>query len=171
MSASKQTSPARDRLLHVGMQRGNRFWIRQRANIGLRVERIAEFQRLHPFDKSALELVRNRFGNDETFGRDARLPVVDDASIHRSRNRRLQIGARHHDEWIAPAQLKNYLLNTLRRGDAYLHSGFLAAGQGCGEDARIVENVLHLLGPDEQRLETSFRETGLAKYGFNLQSA
>jgi hypothetical protein len=50
---------------------------RERADLGLRVERIADLQRPHLLDEEALELGGDLLVDDEALGGDARLTVVD----------------------------------------------------------------------------------------------
>ena len=64
----------------------------------------------------ARERVVDRVGDDEALGGDARLAVVDDARLHRRRDRARQVGARQHDERVAAAQLEHALLDVLAGG-------------------------------------------------------
>ena len=111
------------------------------------------------------------FGNDEPFGRDARLPVVDDARLDRGGDSIVQVRAGHHDERVASAEFQHHFLDVLRGGDAAVDAGFFASGEGRGSDAPIRKNAVHLAGTNEQRLESALRKTGAQENLLDLQRA
>ena len=83
----------------------------------------------------------------------------------------LDIGAGHHDEWIAAAQFQHHFLDALGRGDADLDAGLLAAGEGCGGDARIVQDAIDLRGANQQRLKNARGKTGAKEDVLDFQGA
>ena len=135
------------------------------------VHRVADLERLDAFDEAALELVGDRLVHDEALGRDARLAVVDRARLDRGPHRGVEVGARHHDERVAAAELEHVFLITLPAALATALAGAGAAGERHGGDPRVVDDALHLVGPDQQRLEAALGEAGAAEEVLDGQRA
>src|SRR4030081_1430980 len=129
MSAGQYPRTRCNRLFHISVKRSDRVGIRQGTKLRAVFEWIADAKILHPLNELALELTRNSFRHDKALGCDARLAVILHAGIDRSSNRRLKIGARHHDEGIASTQLEHHFLDALRRRDSNLNSGLLTSRQ------------------------------------------
>ena len=128
MAAGQHPRARSHGFFHIGIKRDNSVGVGQRTELRAFVERIADAQLLHALDELALELVGNCFRHDEALGRDAGLTVVLNPRLDRSRNRRIQIGAGHHDERIAAAQFQHDFLDSLGGGDSDLNSRLLATG-------------------------------------------
>ena len=94
------------------------------------VHRIAHHQRSHAGREGGREFVVDGVGDDETLGRDAGLPVVDRARLRTAvATACSQVGARHHDERIAAAELENAFLDVPARRGRDRPAGRLAARQ------------------------------------------
>ena len=133
---------------------------RERSQIRRFVERITNSQRVH-FRHEAFDVATvNRFGDDEALRRDAGLPAIHAARFHTRRGRIFQIGARHNDERIAPAQLQHALLDLPRGPTRHLRAGAFAPGQGHGLHSRIVNHRGGCFGFDQQRLKGAIDEAG-----------
>ena len=88
MAAGQHARAGRDRAPHLIVEIREHGPRRQRADLGRRIERIADLERAHPLGEAALEDVRHRLGHDEALGGDARLPAVDDPRLDRRLDRR-----------------------------------------------------------------------------------
>src|ERR1700676_4110018 len=136
---------------------------RQRTNLSRLVERIADFQRAHSFDKLAQKNVVNFVGNKKSLSCDARLTAVDRSRFNGSRECAFEIRARHDDERVAAAELEHSFFD-FTRGDARdCASRALASGKRYRFHPWIDNYFFHLLRFDEQRLKNPFVETGATK--------
>jgi hypothetical protein len=97
------------------------------------------------------------------FGRDARLPVVDRARRNGRARRRVDVGARQHDERIAAAELEDRRLEGAARGGAHGGAGALAPRERHRGHARVRDEGVDARGPDEQRLERTRGRARLAE--------
>ena len=100
-------APISTRAPHLRVQAFQNIGRGQRAHLGGFVHGIADAQRLHGRDEAPLELAGDPPVDDEALGGDAGLAVVDGARLHGGRTARSEIGAGHHDEGIAAAQLEH----------------------------------------------------------------
>ena len=105
--------------------------------------------------------------NNESFGRDTALAIVDGAGGHRRLYGERQVGARHHDEWVAAAQLHDRRLDGRARRARHAAPSTLGAGQRDGLHALIVQDRFDALAADEQRLEHVHRESGLGYHALD----
>ena len=82
-------------------------------------------------------------------------PLLMVRALTAVRDGRLEIGAGHHDERVAAAQLEHRLLDLLARraADAALPAPVLPVSVTAG-DPRVLDDLPDLLGLDQQRLET-----------------
>ena len=97
--------------------------------------------------------------HDEPLGRDTGLPIVLNPGLDCGGDRQFQIGAGHHDKWIAAAQLQHDFLDAFGRGDSDLNARLFASRQGGSHDARIIQNGINRPRADQQRLKNAFGET------------
>ena len=92
--------------------------------------------------KRRFEIGGDALVHDETLGGDAGLAVVDGAGLGGHLGGTVEIGAGHDDERVAAAQFENGLLDLPARCGRHLRAGGLAAGEGGGANARIVQHPL-----------------------------
>src|SRR5215210_3350731 len=85
----------------------------ERPHVRVLVHRIADPQGLHALDVAALELVSYLLVDDDPLGVDARLAVVERPRGDGHVDGFIQIGARHHYERVAAAELEHGLLYVL----------------------------------------------------------
>src|SRR5207245_8834786 len=79
---------------------------RQRTNLSRLIERIADFQCAHSFDKLAQKIVINFVVDKKSFSCDARLTAVDRSRFNGSRECRFEFRARYDYERVASADLE-----------------------------------------------------------------
>src|SRR5205814_9769079 len=127
LAAAEQLRAGRDRVAHLLLDIAHDLRHRQRADVDRLIHRIADPQRFHGSYEFIGELIVYISMNDKALRGDARLPVVDDARLHGDLHRLIEIGARHHHERVASAELEDTLLDTLRRGAGDARAGWLAA--------------------------------------------
>ena len=117
----------------------------------------ADAQRRHAPDKLPLKWVRNVAVNDESLGGDARLAVVDRASLHGGFDG-ARVCARHDDKWIAAAQFENCFLDPLAGRTCHT----LAGGDAARQSHRLNTSVRDQLGRGSRRhFEYGDRGSGL----------
>src|ERR1700676_3194906 len=144
---------------------------REWADLGCFIQRVANFQRAHSFDKLAQENVVNSIGNKKSLSCDARLTAVDRSRFNGSRECAFEISARHDDERVAAAELEDSFFDFARGCAGDSAAGFLAACKGDRFRAWIDNYFFHLLCLDEQRLKYAFVKTGAAKDLFDRECA
>ena len=105
--------------------------------------------------------------NDKSLCGDARLPIVDDPRLHGSVDGIFEICRWHDHKRIAAAELEYALLDSLCRGASDARARGLASGQSRRLHAIIVDDLLNLLGRDQQRLKFAVRKSGVAKNGLD----
>src|SRR5262245_8431672 len=101
----------------------------------------------------ALEFIGDVLGDDKSLGGDARLPIIYDARFDRCLSRFIDVGARHDNERIAPAQFEHRLSESFARGAPHRATRRGAPGDSGGYDERIIERAFDLIGTDEQSLK------------------
>src|SRR5262249_26766980 len=101
--------------------------------------------------------------DDEAFGGDARLSVVDRTGRDRGLYRFLQIGAWHNDERIAAAKLEHGFLDDLAGFARNLTARGLAPSQRNCFDSIVLDHALDFIGTDQERLKRAGRKAGIAK--------
>src|SRR6267143_6471154 len=158
-----------DRLLHVAVQVSQSIGCRERPEFRLFVEWIADLQCCHFLREELFELLRDRFGHNKSFRRDARLAIIENPGFYRRCRRHFQVCARHHNKWIASAQFQHHFLDSLRCADAYFNSRSLASCQRGSHYPRIAQHAIHFVRADQQRLKASRWKAGSSKQVFNQQ--
>src|SRR4030095_11036098 len=108
--ADHDAGPGVDGALHLLVQSVADAGARRWPELGGVVQRVADSYGAQPRRESPLELLGDRPRDDEPLGGDARLAVVDQPRLDAGLDRRVEVGARHHDEWIAAAELEHDLL-------------------------------------------------------------
>src|SRR6267143_3711278 len=136
---------------------------RQRTQLGGVVLRVADLQRAHPLDETLLELRGDLLVDDEPLGGDAALARVLDAGGDAHLDGLVEVGAGQHDEGIASPQLQHRLLHLRACDAAQAPARRVASRQGGGDDARVLDDLLHLVAADQQRLEGALREARVAE--------
>src|SRR3989449_3915440 len=135
----------------------------ERTDVRRVVLRVADLEGAHALDESLLELGGDLLVHDEPLGRDAALPGVLHARRHGDLRCLVEIRAGENDERIAAAQLEDRLLELRARSRRDAAARSVAAGQRRRGDTRGLDDLLHPLAPDQQRLEATFRVAGLAE--------
>ena len=82
-----------------------------------------------------------------------------------------QVGARHHDERIAAAELEHRLLDLPAGGAGDLTAGRLAAGQRRACHPGILQHALDLIRADQQRLKRALRKARAPEHVLDHQRA
>src|ERR1700736_1620721 len=142
---------------------------RQRTNLSRLVERIADFQRAHSFDKLAQKIVVNCVSNKKSFSGDARLTAVDRSCFNGSRKCAFEISARHDDERVAAAELEHSFFDFARGRARDGASREIASGKDHRFRPWVENQVLTLLRFDKQRLKNAFVKTGAAENLFDRE--
>ena len=83
----------------------------ERAKIGGFVEGVAYLQGGHAFDEAAFEILIYFFMNDEAFGLDAGLAIVDSTGLQCGGDGAFEVGSRKNDEGIAAAEFEDGFLD------------------------------------------------------------
>lgn len=116
IAASEQLCASGNRFLHLRIQAEQNCFGRKRTDFGRLIERVADLERAHSFDKFLQKIIVDFVRDDETFRRDARLARIDRARFHSDGECLVHIRTGHHDERIASAELEHALLD-FARGD------------------------------------------------------
>ena len=116
------------------------LWCGKWADVGRLVQRVAHLERPHPLHKGLLESIVERRRHDEPFGGNARLAIVDGPCLDRRVDGAIELGAGHHDERVAAAELENRLLDVLAGRPADRAPCAFASRQRHGCHARVADD-------------------------------
>ena len=143
----------------------------QRADIGVPVHRVADFQRLKFLKEQRLVVLIDILVNDEALGGDAGLAVIDGARLHADLGGFLQIRGRHDDEGVRTAKLQHGFLDFGAGGSGDGGARGLGPGQGGRLDALILQDTLDPVRADQKGGEGAVLEAGLFENFFDRQRA
>ena len=144
---------------------------RQRAHLGGLVERVAQLDGAHVFDKSFLELAPHLLDDDKTLGRNATLAGIHQAALGADIGRDLDIRILENDVGVTPAKFQNGLLEH-RTGLARNRAPSRPApSQGHSAHQRMLDHRINLLVADHQRAKQVFRKARLAEHRFDRERA
>ena len=102
-------------LTEAVFERFEHIWRGQWSNIGAFFEGVADFQRRHSCHEALLEFMGNALVHDKTFRRNAGLPVINGARLHRSFHGRFQIRAGHYEERITASKFEHDFFESFAR--------------------------------------------------------
>src|SRR5438128_1028142 len=135
----------------------------ERAHLCRVVLRVADLERPHSLDEALLELGGDLLVHDEALGGDAALARVLDAGGDGDLDGLVEVGTGKDDEGIAPSEFEDCLLQLRAGGGRKAATRPVAAGEGGGDDAGVLEDLLHFLAADEERLEAALGIAGVAE--------
>jgi len=139
----------------------------ERAEVGGFEHGVADAKFGHAGDETFFKLGVDAFVDDEAFGGDAGLAVVDAASLDGVFDGDVEVGGRKDDEGVGATELEDgFFDEPAGLGGDGAACGF-GAGEGDGGDAGVVEDVLYLAGFDEEGLEDAAGEAGATDEGLN----
>ncbi len=138
---------------------------RHRRQRGRCVLRIAEPALGRRGDEAAHEVVGDGIDHYEALGRDAGLPGIVEARLHRRRHGDVQIGVVQHHEGVAAAEFHHALLQLFAGVGGDGAAGTLAAGQRHRGDARVAQHRGGLVVVDVQHVEHAVRHPGGGQRG------
>src|SRR5918998_315834 len=162
LAPGQQPRPGLHALLHLPRDVLEDLGCGERAHVRVLVHRVADLQRGHALDVAARELVGYLLVDDDAFGVDARLAVIEGARRDGGAYGFVQVGARHHDKRVAAAELEHGLLYVPAGLARDLPPCGLAAGERRRPHTWIVDDGLDLARRDKQRLEGPLGEPGPA---------
>ena len=129
ISAGQQFRAGRDRFLNLLVHALQNLFSRERPDLSRLIQRIADFQRTHAFNKLPNKFVVNLVRDEKPLRRDARLATVNCPCFDCGAERGFEIGARHHNERIAPAEFEHTFLDVPRGEAGNRASRFFAASE------------------------------------------
>src|SRR6185436_19928903 len=83
---------------------------RERTDLRLGIQRVADTQRLDLGSEAPLEVARDGLDGDEALGRDTRLSVVLVSRPSADLRRGVEIRVGEHDVWVGAAELQHAFL-------------------------------------------------------------
>src|ERR671917_441675 len=162
LAPGQHLRPGLHALLHLPRDVLEDLGCGERAHVRVLVHRVADLQRGHALDVAARKVVGYLLVDDDAFGVDARLAVIEGARRDGGAYGFVQVGARHRDKRVAAAELEHGLLYVPPGLARHLTAGRLAAGERRRPHARVVDDGLDLARGDQERLEGPLGETGPA---------
>ena len=161
MAASQEPCAGPHRLLDLVGPSAPWASLHQRADICGLVHRIAH-------DQAIALPATNRRSNSSAIDSATmkRLAAMHDCPLLMVRaltavvDRGLEVGAGHHDEGVAAAQLEHRLLDLLPGRAGHMAACPDTAGQGHCRNPGILDDPLHPLGLDQQGLEAALGKAG-----------
>mmetsp|Transcript_1691 Transcript_1691/g.5930 ORF Transcript_1691/g.5930 Transcript_1691/m.5930 type:complete len:369 (+) Transcript_1691:402-1508(+) len=167
---SDKACPLLESILHLDRKFVPQITPCKGPNICIVLKRISHFQFLHLYLEALQEFIVNILLNNETFGSNARLSVVENSTSHTLRDGQVHVCILEHNEWIRSTKFQ-YVLLDVSSCLSCNHRTYLGRTGECNPlHSWIGNNFRHSLIVHKEYLERILWEGDLLKQLSNGES-
>src|SRR5438552_4283085 len=163
LAAGEATGPGAHRFVDLTLERVEEIAPRERADLCLRVHRIADDEVLNALPEAPLEFFGDGVHNDEPLCGDARLAVVLIPRADCGGRGQMEIRVAEDDERIRSAELEHRLLKRATGELRDARAGFRASSGGDGSDAVVRDDRLDRRAGNQHGAKQALRETRVSE--------